>query len=365
MLKPLLIASIVLGVAGSNALSQTKIVAWNASPQLQESVQDRRRDLKRLNDDLQPDVLVLVEVAGREEAKILASSLGWPEYHMAVSDWAKMRTSVYFALETAVISKLPIEQVIEFDPRPDGTHAVVDHSGAELPVPVSEEQADTSGISGINQLAGTDRVTMRVDLENGLTVFPVHLKSNRNSICGLADDLNKDLRKLGLPENTGIPAMLANGFEAATKENVSNAMKRERVIAAVKLAADQAVEEGRDVLIAGDFNTSFEEGKVGTSFDDCTLQDFTCEKTPFQAAACSDGDGYDDTFAILTESLVGDTKWTVLTSDLGRTYDDEAFADRAIDHLAVPAGQSAKFQATSKADDVFGSDHFPIYVTYY
>ena len=346
------------------ASAETKIVSWNVSPQLLETVRARQKDMNDLNVALEPDVLILLEVAGFEEAKVLADGRNWPNYYLAVTDWAKMKNNVSFALEAAVISKVPIEKVIEYDPKPDGTHPVIDQTGAEISVPVSEVEVDAAGIPGINQLSGFDRVSMRVDLSNGLSVFPVHLKSSRNSTCYLASDINKNLRRLGLPENPNVPDMLENGFAAATKENVSSAMKRERVIAAVKLEADKAVAEGRDVLIAGDFNTSFEPGKVGSSLDDCTLQDFTCEKAPFPAAACSDGDGFDDTFAILSESLVGKGKWTILTEGLGSTYDDDAFADRAIDHIAVPISQTTKFGTTNKAPKVFGSDHFPIFVTY-
>lgn len=364
MLKQIVVTSIMLASVVSHSAADTKIVAWNASPQLFESVQARKSDLEKLNSDLQPDVLVLIEVAGLEEAKVLAASLGWQDYNLAVSDWAKMSTNVYFALETAVVSKIPIEKTIELDPTPDGVNPVVDQDGNATSASVDEVEADTKGISGINTLARTDRVSMRVDLSNGLTVFPVHLKSNRNSVCGLASDLNKNLRKLGVAENSDIEDMLSNGFEAATKETLSNAMKRERVIAAVKLEADKAIDEGREVVIAGDFNTSFEDGKAGSAFADCTLQDFSCSRAPFPAEACSDGDGYDDTFAILTESLVGKKQWDVLTSELGRTYDDDAFADRAIDHIAVPADMSASFSSVGKADKTYGSDHFPVFVTH-
>lgn len=346
------------------ASAETKIVSWHVSPQLLESVRARQNDMSDQNLARDPDVFVLIEVADLIEAKVLADGLNWPNNYLAVTDWAKMRNNVSFALEAAVISKLPIEKVIEYDPKPDGTHPVIDQTGAEISVPVSEVMVDAAGIPGINQLGGFDRVSMRVDLNNGLSLFPIHLKSSRRSTCYLVSDINKNLRRLGLPENPNVPDMLENGFAAATKETVSSAMKRERVIAAVKLEADKAVAEGRDVLIAGDFNTSFEPGKVGSSFDDCTLRDFTCEKTPFPADACSDGDGFDDTFAILAEGLVGERKWTVLTSDLGRTYDDEAFADRAIDHMAAPSDQAGKFHGIAASKKTFGSDHFAIFVNF-
>ncbi len=357
----LCISSFLLATA-LPALAETKIVSWNVSPQLLESVRARQKDMSDLNVALEPDVLILLEVAGLEEAKVLADGLNWPSYYVAVTDWAKMRNNMSFALEAAVISKLPIEKVIEYDPKPDGTHPVIDQIGAEVSVPVSEVEVDATGIPSINQLSGFNRVSMRVDLSNGLSVFPVHLKSSRNSTCYLASDINKNLKRLGLPENPNVPDMLENGFAAATKETVRSAMKRERVIAAVKLAADKA--ESSDVLIAGDFNTLFEPGKVGSSFGDCTLQDFSCEKSTLPADACSDSDGFDDTFAILSESLVGNGKWTILTESLGSTYEDKAFAHHAIDHMAIPVGHEASFERIGKGSDTYGSDHYTIFVSY-
>lgn len=54
----------------------------------------------------------------------------------------------------------------------------------------------------------------------------------------------------------------------------------------------------------------------------------------------------------------------MLSKELGRTYDDDAFADKAIDHIAVPAVVSAKFTTATKSDETFGSDHFAVITTF-
>lgn len=341
-----------------------RVTSWNVSAGLLESLSSRTNDFGYLNSSLSPDVLVLVEVAGLLEAQQIAKNLGWENYQIAVSDWAKMENNVFFALEAAVISKIPIEQVIEIDASPDGVHSVHDADGILTTVAVTERALDTSALGGIGAVSRFDRGSMRVDLANGLSIFPVHLKSNRNSACIRASDTREGLQRLGIPVPSSLNAMIDDGFRQATDETLNNAVKRERVIAGVKVFADEAVGEGRYVVVAGDFNTAFEPGKVGTSLDDCSLKNFGCSAGPFPAGMCSDDDGFDDTFGILTEPLVGSVSWEIVTKDLERTFDDPRFADKAIDHFAVPSDQAGRFTSVEVAGETFGSDHFPISLMY-
>ena len=342
-----------------------KIVSWNMGPRLLEGLESRANDIEAMNEALAPDVVVLIEVAGLNEARRIAELLGWPDYFGAVTNWSTMINQVNFALETAVISKIPIERVVEFDASVDGLHSAFSNSDPEdAAVPVDEKLLSSTGISGVNPLARSDRGTMRVDLENGLTIYPVHLKSNRNDWCFRAESAVGELQDLGFEPPEGLADLFDNGFAKATDEHKLNAIKRERVLAATKVSADKAKAEGRIVVIAGDYNTALEPGKAGSAFADCTLANFSCAKAPFPAAACTGGDGFDDTLAILTAPLVADAQWSLLSKDLPRTYDDSAFADRAIDHIAVPADQAARFSTAERADEAFGSDHFPIFVIF-
>lgn len=370
-MKNILAAFAFLFLCITSAQAQgLRIIAWNASPESSETVEDRISDLTRLNADLQPDVLVLIEVTDFEAVKKLAMGLGWPKYQIAMSDWARHSTSGFFTLETAIITKVPIERIVEVDASPDGTAIPVDEKGNELTsIPVVEVQLNTDGISGVSPVRSTDRGTLRVDLENGLSLFPVHLKSSRNGSCSAAAGLESTLRRLGFQTTPAGQALinhaenaLASGFEAATRETLSSAVKRERVIAAVKLVAEEAMQEERRVVILGDFNTGLEPGKAGKVFADCTLSDFSCAKMPFPENACTGGDGFDDTLAILTEKLVGSEKWKLLSENLGRTFEDTDFADKAIDHIAVPESQQSFFSEAQKGSDTYGSDHFPVFV---
>ena len=216
----------------------------------------------------------------------------------------------------------------------------------------------------IRDRAQTDRGTMRVDLENGLTLFPLHLKSNRVGQCSDLARAGSALRAAGIDVPAEVQAAFDNGFAKATKTRLSNAAKRERVMAATIVVAEDAVADGRTVVIAGDLNTAFETGKSGADLSsDCKLSDFSCAKAPFPEAARSGSDGFDDTLGMLEAGLVGDTKWTVLSKGLPRTYDDPAFANAAIDHIVVPVADSDRFSTAIRASETYGSDHYPIATT--
>lgn len=361
------VAALVAALMSSTATlaAETKIVSWNMGPGLYEAVLERVDDIREMDQALAPDVLILIEVAGINEVRLLAQSLGWDEWYAATNNGLRLTSATSSAIETAVISRIPIERVIEYDMRPEGsTHPVISfqHPDGDLAIPVTEVELTSRGISNVDPTAHTDRGTIRVDLKGGLTVFPIHLKSNLNGVCIDASNAAQLLKDLDLPPLDTLADIQGNGNSAKASEDHRNAKKRERVIAAIKRVADEAALD-RTVILAGDYNTSFEAGKVGTAFADCQIQPFSCAKAPFPADMCQ-GDGFDDTFPILTAPLVGSTSWDVLTEELGRTYDDTAFADKAIDHLSVPASQAAAFDGVGKADDTFGSDHYPIFVSY-
>lgn len=364
VLSRVALAALAGGSAVTPAVAENiKIVSWNMAPGLYEAVLERAVDIQALDAALEPDIIVLIEVAGINEVRFLAKSLGWPEWYAAISDGMRLTTQTSTAIETAVISKLPIEQVIEYDAKPDQRwHPVMTNSfpDGDIAIAVSEVELTSRGIAGVDPMAATDRGTIRVDIEGGLSVFPIHLKSNVNGVCFDARDAAKLLGDLGLQPIPELAAIQISGNAATAREDRLNATKRERVIAAIKTVADEAAKT-RTVLLAGDFNTSFEDGKFGSTFNDCDLQPYSCSPAPFPAGMCV-GDGFDDTFAILSGPLVGDTEWLVLTSGLGRTYDDDNFADKAIDHLAVTAADATRFTGAGKADKTFGSDHFPIFV---
>lgn len=354
-------------LAASASAEPVKIVSWNTKASLLEGREKHRADIENFARTMRPDVVVLVEVADENDAhkmaQWVASALGWPNYYGFVTNWSTSSTQVYEGLEAAVVSRFPITRAIEYDASPDGVHQAFSKGGNAPEVAVEERQLTSVGVPGINALGRHDRGTMRVDLDNGLTIFPVHLKSNRSGQCINLSDAVKSLEALALPVPDAARSMLTKGFDAATAEHRLNAIKRERIIGATAIVAEEALKDGRTVVIAGDFNTAFELGKAGSTFADCTLKNFSCAPEPFPPEACSDGDGFDDTLAILERALVGLTHWAILSKDLQRTFKekrDEHFADRAIDHIAVPQAVRANFSLAERGPKTFGSDHYPI-----
>lgn len=356
-MRYILAAAAAIILPANQTVADTRIVSWNAEATMYESMEKRVAEIRKLDTDLKPDVLVLIEITGPEEFKRLIGFLGWSEYHAVISDFDDVKDSAFAGLEVAVVSKTPIASATEYDADPEGDSSKVFGTFGE--VAVTERLISSSGIKHVTEMAKTDRGTLRVDLTSGLTIFPAHLKANTNSSCSNLDAMIKGYNGMGLAVPAELTQSFATGFAKATEDNLLNALKRERVIAAIKQLSDAAADEGRNVLVAGDFNTSFEPGKFGQSFDDCALMDFSCERGPFPASSCA-GDGYDDTLAILETPLLGTRKWTFMTRNLGRTYKDDAFADLAIDHVAVLAEQSSMFAVSTKGAETYGSDHFPV-----
>lgn len=373
MRTAIILASLAIATAARS--EPVRIVSWNMGPSLEERLALRAPDIQAMNEELAPDVLVLVEVVGRRGAQQVAEHLGWPDYHVAVSDLSIPSSAAHEGIEVAVVSKIPMIAVSEMDVTPDQrSHDVF---GTHGPLSVVEKLLTSAGIAGVQQTGARDRGTLRVDLANGLTIFPVHLKSNLNNACADATTAQKALTNMMIDVPPALSAGIASGFQRQIADDLRNAAERERVIAAIKREADKAVAEGRTVVIAGDFNTSFEAGKSGSSFADCALQGMACKKQPFPATACAVGDGFDDSFAILTQPLVDKTRFAILTEGIGRTYEEMDFGDAAIDHIAVAETAVDKFSApaiecsqqniggvstkwAAKSCTLFGSDHYPV-----
>ena len=363
-----LIVAVSTALVSSLALAEPiRIVSWNLGVATSEKLGDRLPEIRQMSDQLDPDVLVLIEVAGNVETKMIAEALGWPEYYGVTSNWGRHPTNAYYALEAAVISKHPITAVEEFDTTTDGRpHRVFSHQG-DLEAPLVAETRFVPGDAPVygNPVANRSRGTMRVDLENGLTIFPVHLKSNNAYTCSDLEDAIGYFEDAGLAVPQQARDFLRDGFPAATTERVNNAIKREAVMAATVQLADQARAAGRTVLIAGDFNTSMEPQLHGEEPEDCVLQNFTCEQGQLPAGACTGAsDGYDDTLSILTKGLGGGDPWSLLTKGFGRTYKKPVFYPAAIDHMAVSADQAGKFAMQSLGREFYGSDHLPLLVVF-
>ena len=358
----------------ATAADSLRIAAWNVKGTMNEGFLASKSKTKGVKDfakNERPDIVLLVEVSGPDHARsiaaIIAKQRNWSQYFVAISNFSVVYDKVFQGLEVAVVSRIPITRVVEYDASPDTTHKVFGQDGEVATIPVTDEKLTSVGVSGISPMGERDRGTLRVDLENGLTLFPVHLKSNSNPHCANVSKAIGTFKDLKLPIPKDLQSAYDNGFPLATLAHRRNAIKRERVMGAVALAAEKAVVEGRKVLIGGDFNTAYEPGKAGSTFSDCALKDFSCAKAPFPELACVNGDGFDDTLAILERALVGNTKWAVLSKELERTYwedNKQKFANRAIDHLAVPLDQLKHFSIAERGKKVKTSDHSPVTTVY-
>lgn len=357
---------VALGMPVAASAEPITIVSWNVNLTSLEGIHARGEEFEQLYTDLQPDILVLTELNGIHSAQAIAEEMGWETPTIVVSDLARRRGGDFNMLEMGVITDLPLERIVELDTRLDGNLPIVARGSVlDSSISVSEELLTSSGISRINPTAGTDRGSMRVDFANGLSIFPVHLKSNRNNMCSAASGIERGYEELGLPIPADITALLDNGGSIFTPGHLDNAQKRERVIAAIKLAADTAVQEDRHVIITGDFNTSLEPGKAGVSLaDECELGPISCRRVAFDAEACVGNDGFDDTLGILEVPLVGDMSisFELVSAEFDRTYkeDGNSFADLAIDHFAVSRSLSEHVSGERVADELYGSDHYPI-----
>ncbi len=366
MRKTAFLIALLLFMSPVQAQQPLRIVSWNMKATLLEGLAARQADFQRLNANLNPNVLVLIEVAGVEEAKNVAQALGWTDYQAVVTNFLILEDTAVFALELAVISKEKINHAVEFDTVMDTGPAVFGNGALAANLPsVSEQKLTNTSLPDLGAFTENDRGTIRVDLDNGLTIFPVHLKSNFSQSCQEIDKARSRIRSQDARVASKLDRYFEKGFRAATKESVDSAKKRERMMAAVLSEANAAATEGRIVLIAGDFNTGFEPNKFGTKLDDdCSLHNFSCKAAPFPSRACPtrEGDGFDDTLSIPEQPLVGTKRWTFLTRTLGRTFKETAFADLAIDHMVVPADQASLFAIAKKSDsDTFGSDHFAVF----
>lgn len=343
-------------VPGTSSAEEITVVTWNVKNTGVDEVEKDKRQISEFSSDLQPDIIALQEIKDADAALAIATALGWEKFQLAVSAFGTSQQ------ELAVVSRLPILSAVEYDTKPDGkTHPIYSDGGA-VGLPINETQLVSEGISNFGDpLSGHDKGTLRVDFENGLTLFVVHLKSDRNDVCYQALKTVKFMEKYNIGLVDQMRVIVRNGLNEATTIRIANAKKRERVAASIKRVASVAISEGRVPIVLGDFNTTFEPGKHGEEAKDCVLKNFTCERVATPKGAC-DGHGYDDTLGIFTSGMVTPTRWVFLTAQLGRTWQrgKPEFSDYAIDHVTVPEAFRARFSNAWKAKKQYGSDHFPV-----
>lgn len=292
------------------------LTTWNINGGEQDKDILAENALEMQNDIGKASILVLQEVISSQQVAEIADRLGYT--HWAISDFSPpiSVTGKWFkSLEVAVLSNEPFSHVAEWDTTTD-----------KYDPRVSDTAVTTETLSlslTLDPVAQPSRGFLRVDLENGLSVYAVHWKSSGGA-SGDAD--------------------------------LGNAAKRENNARGVSADASDMLASGRSVAIAGDYNIQpiGKHVRVGS--------DVLVDCLP-SANNCGSGgiDGYDDSMKILSDIGNG---YRLLSEDLPPTYLRGNFGPGAIDHIAV-AGPIASEFATAETVSVpgssyFGSDHSPV-----
>ncbi|MBN8625504.1 MAG: endonuclease/exonuclease/phosphatase family protein [Planctomycetes bacterium] len=292
--------------------AEIRVAAWNVHEGFTpESIHARQEVLKKLGDELRPDVLVLEEVVTPAVATAVRDAMGLAGYYVACSNFNPSDEPDFTALEVAVLSRYPFAQVVEYDPTPDND--LSDGDPDESPITADYKL----GIPVPNDVRGTRGFLWVRIPELRLTVSAVHLKSSR----GVDGDADRE-----------------------------NALRREFVTAAImrSVAGDALTFPDHTAVIAGDFNVGHSDPKNGRDLrrDDTTTSEST--------------DGYDETHALLT-GLAG-IRMTNLMRHISETT-FPSFPSTPIDNIYVGGPNAAKFSPAEMFDDTFGSDHRPLVTT--
>lgn len=293
------------------------------------------RSLSDLVTDLRPmreffsdvNVLSVQEIVHEDQVAVIADVLGYP--HWVISDITPpvSITGRWFAsLEMAILSRVPFEAVAEWDP--NGRREFGD---GHLPVtndPTFERTAELDVRIDYTERTPA-RGFVRADLANGLSIYGVHWKSSVGDACNVEDR--------------------------------RHARQREDQARAVVQDSRSLLNQGRTVIVAGDYNIQ-PAGRVARSGHDvdvdCEPVDRTCD------GECGRGftDGYDDSISILSTM---DPTFRLLTGELPETYIREYYPGGAIDHISVAGPLAADFEDgwTVSVDGTMlqGSDHRPVF----
>jgi len=409
---------IALFLTKNTYASELRIINWNVNAGSVENVAKRKDNFVELGGNQAPDILILQEINSFAAAQLIAKYMGMKDSYLGISNFGKDDEVIYFGLETAMISSIPIVSFDEYQQTvydrgskswiqdPNGPITVSPSGEINYRVNESthllEVPADIVGEDNAKQRVS--RGLLRVELENGLVIYPVHLKSNRPSLCSqisseMSDaisNLNKiekslvgedkylqriDKAKKSLikiykynggknPDALGRPE-IQRKLDAFTTMHALTAMSRENGAAALaKLVnKDLKSEKTKGIVIAGDFNTPLNEpSKTGQNLkeDSCMPKRLSCS-TKKVINSCGDKDGYDDTHHILSGGVVDGLKMEPLFTDNKPSYIKSGYANSPIDNVYVNSQISDAVISSKMLKDThggaFGSDHFPLEIT--
>ena len=383
-----------------------RIATWNVLRGTVEEIERRAQgpDLKNAKDALRADILILQELSSFAAAQRLAHHLGMTNAHIAVSDFNYDTGAWYKAHEVAIISKVPIVSVEEYDANIKNDH------GNPILIRTNSNRIDmTSGVQhelkvpqqikeGVpsDQMPDMSKVRgfLRVQLENNMVIYAVHLKSQRIGFCGRpkydVQDAKSLLTRLQLSSNFESEATELDKILKKVEENEKSdiwqktpswpqakrdATKREFVIAAIAERVADDLAKGYSVVVGGDFNIAANEPcKSGSNLEVDTVLNLTCGDRKIDKERCPNGDGYDDTHSILTSGIMREVRMRSLAGTMQRTHrsnHEESYANLPIDYLYVAGPSRENFTLARRIGTpdlknrrrVFGSDHHPVLTT--
>ncbi len=310
--RPVRVALVFLLVAGSVACqtTQVKIITWNAMALMKPSdVVKRSQDIKRLVKEQRPDILLLQEVTSYDVVDEVRDVMGGGDVfpHIACSNFEPSDEPKHTNFEVAIISKFPLSQVIEYDPKLDRNKGQND--------PVEARLEPTPEIK-INEVRASRGYLWAMLADIKLTVAVLHLKSSLGE---------------------------------SGQDDLEHAKKREAVMAGVArgVKEDMGLFPGYTFLVAGDFNVGHGDTKKnGTDFGED-------ETEP------GSGDLYDETHAMLSAGILYGLSMTNLVAHITSST-LTTHSGTPIDNIYVDGNQKGNFAQAVAASKTYGSDHVPV-----
>ncbi len=310
MSRPSMVVALAVCLLPSFANAQTmiKIASWNGKDlYTDDRVDNRKNDLEKFGQVVKPDILLLQEIGDLALAKKIRDAMKLEGYHVVCSDFSQQALNNR-PLEVAIISKFPLENLVEYD-------RSVDNKGPEGMN--KEKRLERPKVKGIADI-GVGRGFLYAEVKGkNLAIIVTHLKSSARS---------------------------------NEQEERDNARKRELVVAAIARDVGQKYDANKKMtfLVGGDFNV----GETDKSKNGTELRQDKADK-----------DGYDDTHAILKLGLIDGVKMFSLTGDFGfETYVARPFPGNGpIDCLYAYSKYARDFTRAQATIPRFGSDHVPVY----
>ena len=314
--------ALIFGFSNSAFAETPRVMTWNINGGEQDKDILASNAHQMMLDIGDFDILVLQEVISSEQVSEIADEIGFD--HWAISDFSPPVhvTGKWFAsLEVAILSRTPFLKVAEWDTTgrlptgdpydPRVSDATVPTESLDLRLTISDGERPSRGF-------------LRVDLDDGLSVYATHWKSSRG---------------------------------ASGDEDLVNAAKRENNARGIAKDAALILADGGSVIVAGDLNIQ----PIGKHVRVGSDTDIDCKPS---LSNCGTGgvDGYDDSMAILAGLENG---YRLLSEDVPPTYLGGNFGSGAIDHIAVIGPIAAAFPTAStvsvSGNSYFGSDHSPVF----